>query len=293
MPHVLSRAAWLAAERAHEEAVDARVAGHLARRRRREKHPVEDFLFTYYRLRPAALRRWHPGVGVVLQGPSGYSERRWYRAGPDGCVGLDLPGFLADRRPAVELTRRILDGTASRPAAFTCFGLHEWAMVYRVPEGGQRHEAWPLRLGAAGSDAVVEASRVRCTHFDAYRFFTPAAVPLNRFAPTRATQPDLEQPGCVHATMDLYKHAYTLGPAVPGDLLLACFDLARWAREVDMRASPYDLAALGYPPIRIEEPAGRAEYVRAQTELTQAAGPLRQRLLGVCDAVLAGESSRP
>ena len=288
MPRLLDRPAWSAAERVHEEAADARVAGHLARRRRSEKHPVEDFLFTYYRLRPAGLRRWHPGVGVALEGPSGHAGRRWYRTRPDGAVTLDVPGFLAERAPVVTLSRRILDGTASRPAAFTCFGLHEWAMVYRVPDGGQRHEAWPLRLGAAGSDAVVEASRVRCTHFDAFRFFTGPAIPLNRFAPTRATQPELEQPGCVHATMDLYKHCYLLGPAVPGELLLACFDLARWAREVDMRASPYDLADLGYEPIRIEDPAGRAEYVRAQTELSQAAAPLRERLRGICAELLDG-----
>ena len=30
------------------------------------KHPVADFLFTYYSYRPAQLRRWHPGAGAVL-----------------------------------------------------------------------------------------------------------------------------------------------------------------------------------------------------------------------------------
>ena len=32
------------------------------------KHPVHDFLFTYYSQRPAQLRRWHPGYGVALAG---------------------------------------------------------------------------------------------------------------------------------------------------------------------------------------------------------------------------------
>jgi hypothetical protein len=36
------------------------------------------------------------------------------------------------------------------------------------------------------------------------------------------------------------------------------FRLARDVRELDMRASPYDLADLGYPPVRIETPEGRA-----------------------------------
>ena len=33
-------------------------------------HPVIDFLFTYYTLRPAQLARWHPGFGVGLSGPA-------------------------------------------------------------------------------------------------------------------------------------------------------------------------------------------------------------------------------
>ena len=106
-------------------------------------------------------------------------------------------------------------GTGSRPGQFGCFGLHEWAMVYRAAE--HRH-AVPLRLGQEGTDAVVEASELRCTHLDAFRFFTPEAVSRNaRVAtptglPTREAQADLEQPGCLHAGMDLYKWAVKLGP---------------------------------------------------------------------------------
>jgi hypothetical protein len=46
-----------------------------------------------------------------------------------------------------------------------------------------------------------------------------------------------------------------------------------------MRASPYDLAGLGYEPIAMETVDGRAEYVRAQRSLMEAAAPLRDRLL--------------
>ena len=42
-----------------------------------------------------------------------------------------------------------------------------------------------------------------------------------------------------------------------------------------MRASPYDLADLGYPPVPIETPAGRAEYARAQAAFARRAAPLR------------------
>ena len=127
---------------------------------------------------------------------------------------------------------------------------------------------------------------LHCTHHDAYRFFTAAARPRNAVAPTRADQVALEQPGCLHATMDLYKWAYKLSPATPGDLLADCFTLAADVRTLDMRASPYDLAAAGYPPVRIETPAGRAEYARAQAAFARRAAPLRQRLVDLCAVIL-------
>ncbi|MCX6466297.1 MAG: 3-methyladenine DNA glycosylase, partial [Pseudonocardiales bacterium] len=92
--------------------------------------------------------------------------------------------------------------------------------------------------------------------------------------------------GCLHATMDLYKWAYKLSPAVPGELLADCFALAADVRELDIRASPYDLSAHGLSPVRIETPAGRAEYARAQAGFAAAAAPLRRRLLEVCAALL-------
>jgi hypothetical protein len=81
--------------------------------------------------------------------------------------------------------------------------------------------------------------------------------------------------------MDLYKWAYKLGPLVPGELLLACFELARDVRVLDMRASPYDLTALGYDPVRIETPEGKAEYVAAQRTFASRGAELRKRLLAL------------
>jgi hypothetical protein len=89
----------------------------------------------------------------------------------------------------------------------------------------------------------------------------------------------MEQPGCLHATMDLYKWAYKLAPATPSELLADCFALAADVRELDMRASPYDLSGWGYSPVPIETPAGRAEYAKAQAGFAERAAPLRARLL--------------
>ena len=275
---------WRARRAAHQRRVDGWTAGHLARRERGEKHPVADFLFTYYSHRPAQLRRWHPGAGVELLGADAAEFGPEYRSTGRGAA-LDTAGILARRADSVawiaELQRRV----AGRPAHLGCFGMHEWAMVYRAPER-RRHEAWPLRLSADDTARVVEQNRVRCTHFDAYRFFTPAARPLNVLTPTRDRQRELEQPGCLHANMDLYKWAYKLSPLVDSELVADCFALARDIRELDMRASPYDLAALGLPPVPVETPEGRGQYAAAQRAFAVRAAPLRDRLVAaVADLV--------
>ncbi|WP_233491233.1 3-methyladenine DNA glycosylase [Blastococcus sp. TBT05-19] len=281
-PTVLAREEWTARAAAHEERVDRWTVPHRERRRRGEAHPVLDFLFSYYSETPGRLRRWHPGAGVGLAGPAPHAEWRWYTADGD-TVRLDVDAFTADRGDTVRFVRRLLAATASRPAFSGCFGLHEWAMVYRDTE--TRH-AIPLRLGREGTDAVVEAHPIRCSHFDAFRFFTPEAVDRNRLQPTRESQPELEQPGCLHAGMDLYKWAYKLSPATPGELVADCFELAVEIRELDMRASPYDLSAHGYEPVAIETADGKAAYVTAQRGFAERGAVLRQRLIDVCDALL-------
>lgn len=263
----------------HEQRVDRLVAAHLDRRRRGERHPVEDFLYTYYSHRPAQLRRWHPGAGVVLAGSPPHRRWRGYAEVPGG-VAVD-PDHLRQRITTVRFVRDLLAATASRPAFTGCLGLHEWAMVYRTSR--PRHASWPLRLGRRGTDEVVERHQIRCTHFDAYRFFTGEARPRNAVTPTRERQLELEQPGCLHANMDLYKWAYKLSPLVPSELLLDAFVLAREIRELDMRASPYDLTGLGYEPVAIETPDGKREYTTAQRAFAERAAVLRDRLVNACD----------
>jgi len=251
---------WRSRRRAHEDRVDALLADHLRRRAKGEKHPVADFLFTYYSYRPAQLRRWHPGHGITL----------------DGGESVDTHAILAQRRSSVEWIHGLLTATAARAPHFGCFGMHEWAMVYR--DDDTRHPQ-PLRLGATGTAALVDEIRVRCSHFDAFRFFTPPARPLNALQPTRESQIELEQPGCLHANMDVYRWAYKLAPLIPSELIADCFELARDIRTLDMQASPYDLSAFGVEPVRIETPEGRADYTRRQREFADRAGVLRGRLI--------------
>jgi hypothetical protein len=281
---VVAESVWAEDERRHV----ARVAPFLESRERRaksgESHPVWDFLFSYYSLRPRQLRRWHPGFGIALAGNSArrFVGRTGY--GQSGATVSVTRGYLVSRLDAIEFIARLLRATAGRTPRLNCFGMHEWAMVYRTP--ALRHDAVPLRLGAAQTDALVESIPLRCSHFDAYRFFTPAATPLNAEALTRDGQAATEQPGCVHAAMDCYKWAYKLGPLVDSTLLVDCLELAADARALDMRASPYDLTAYGFEPITIETAAGRAEYVRLQQEVAQRAAPLRAALLDHCELLL-------
>ena len=145
-------------------------------------------------------------------------------------------------------------------------------MVHRTD--ATRHD-WPLRLGGSGTDEVVESHRIACSHFDAFRFFTDSARPLNTLQPGRDDRPAFEQPGCLHAGMDLYKHAFRLTPLIPSELVADCFELAWDIRELDMRASPYDFSELGFEPVRIETPAGKQEYVAAQRTFAERGAPLR------------------
>lgn len=245
------------------------------------KHPIYDFLFEYYPVRPTHLKSWHPGFGAALAGDPPHAQWRDYHRTARG-VELDLAAFWQRRGSAIDYIGNLLSRTAARPARFDCFGLHEWAMVYRTDN--PRHDL-PLRLGQARTNEVVEKHNLRCSHYDAYRFFTPPARPLNLTVLRREDQPECDQGGCVHVTMDLYKWAWKLGPLVPGELLHECFDLAIAARELDMEASPYDCRDWGLGVVAIETTAGKNEYVRRQRVLAERAEPIRHRLINIVDDV--------
>jgi hypothetical protein len=276
-PQFLPESVWRDRLARHVERLKPFAMERLARMSRREKHPVRDFLFQYYSYRPAQLLRWSPGADVILQGATP-GDVEWNDFTPtDGGLVLYSKSFPKHRRSFAAWALNYLERIAGRPPVFGCFGLHEWAMVYRTPE--TRHSQTPLRLSPLEIAHVVESEELCCTHFDAYRFFTPAATPRNRYSLTRHVTDEFDQPGCIHVTMDLYRYAYKLSPWVTGELIADAFELAWRARETDMRASPYDLSDYGLEPIRIETRSGKEEYVERQRELLSAAAPIRVRLI--------------
>ena len=278
-------AQWRKLAERHRAAVETVTVPMRDRKSRGLKHPVYDFLHTYYSFSLGRLERWHPGLGVILaDDPKADFSSKFYRR-ERGTVALD-PGKLTEKnRARLIWIHNLLELTQARPPHLACHGLHEWAMVYSGSDVRHRESA-PLRLSQKEIDDLVSSRPISCSHFDAFRFFAPEATTFNRLSPSLLTREDHEQPGCIHANMDLYKWAYKSSPWISSDLLARTLFFAIEAREIDMRASPYDLTSYGYPPIPVETPEGRREYERQQRGLYQRGLPLRAELIRSLEEIL-------
>ena len=282
---------WLSRRRAHQQLLQPFVEKFRLWRNRGRKHPVYDFLFSYYSFSTGQLLRWSPGVFCRLEvsGPKSLESELsealldWPdhflsdTLGGEPVVVIDALKFPERRSKFLAWAINYLEQTRDRPALFHCFGLHEWAMVYKSTE--RHHPDTPLRVSDREVAEVLENNPVCCTHYDAYRFFTAAAVPLNRHCLSREQVVEFDQAGCIHANMDLYKFGYKIAPFLCSDLLAELFLLARRAREIDMQASPYDLSEFGVGSIKIECREGRSDYVELQRELSDDGQVLREKLL--------------
>ena len=266
---------WQGRYRDEQALVSPFVEAHLSRRRRTQKHPVWDFLFDYYPFKPALLSRFSPGLNIELEdGEEFLTRTEWSRT--ERGVALDVSRFPLQRLEKAREALELLEATGARAARHDCFGWHEWAMVYRAPS--TRH-ALPLRLSSGDIEELLESQTLRCSHYDAVRFWTPDALPLNTLSPRPHDRIAWEQPGCVHANMDLYRYAANLSPWIASSQVIEAFLLAKDARELDMRASPYDLRSVGFEPIALETAEGRREYAALQREVTLRAAPIRARLI--------------
>ncbi|CBN78709.1 conserved unknown protein [Ectocarpus siliculosus] len=317
---VLSREAWMARAEAHRKRVRSLTNGSV---HHDKSDPIFNFLFEYYHFKPRMLLQWTPGFDAYLldADPSlkgcPLPQKAW-ESGPGAGGSYNPFGLDNNRRVQVQWMRDLLQATTSRAPVLHCFGLHEWAMLYR-PRGAEEagidarsvHQTLPLRVSQDEINAMVEGrgGALACTHFDAFRFFTPEAKPLNPVQLERVGQRSNDQPGCVHANMDLFKWALRLWPLLPSEKLANALELAVSCRMLDMRASPYDLTAHGKvpdtvvgrgggrvgglppeawdpTPVRIETEEGRKEYQQAQAELYQRSMPVRRSLMRHMDRLL-------
>ena len=192
------------------------------------RHPVYNFLHVYYRYSVGDILCYSPGMGKQLEGVSASDLQDKTLTGMEHTfaktpllrrkflkLDSDRASFALDASTIAEAkafdlsamisSREILARSATRAPFFGCYGLHEWAMLYSGGESGytpERHQSFlSLRVSQRTIDEVVQGG-VRCTHFDAFRFFQPAARRFNLIDPiTKERQRELEQPGCVHANM--------------------------------------------------------------------------------------------
>ncbi|MFD2533249.1 3-methyladenine DNA glycosylase [Gracilimonas halophila] len=281
----IPEAEWMAKKTAHEQRVDELLNDYLEARSRQEKNPVMDFLFEYYAFRPSNLRRWSPGIGIGLE----YSVTNELPeiselSLEDGVAYVDPNLFPEKRISSLKWMITMLENTQQSRPSFGCFGMHEWAMVYRSEN--PRHNQVPMRMEPDELAEFVESRPLLCTHFDAFRFFTKPAKPMNKFELSRDKFHETEQPGCIHSNMDLYKWAFKMYPWIPSSLILEAFELAVEARYIDMQASPYDLRDQGLEPIKIETDSGRKEYKQKQEMIFEKGLPIREKIIDAMNSLL-------
>ncbi len=274
----LLKADWQYRQEKHQQAIAKIIDPYLKKREHQHKDPVMDFLFEYYSFRPSHLKKWSPGPGVLL-------EKANRQTAPDITeltitsqgAWLDPAHIPEKRKSSVRWILSLLENSLHKEPSFGCFGMHEWAMVYKAEN--VRHDQIPLRMSKEELAAFVESRPLVCTHFDAFRFFTEPARPLNKFNLSREAFNKTEQAGCLHTNMDLYKWSFKLFPWISSDTIREAFVLAVDTRIIDMKASPYDLRSRGLEPIKIETEAGRLEYVKKQKEIYHRSIPIRKQLI--------------
>ncbi len=287
----LSAEEWTTRAKKHAALVSPFADAFVKRRSVGHSHPVHDFLFTYYSCSPLKLKQWVPSVDESLVVTALMKEEYPWLNDYWFCSDGDLVSYNKERlsentlyqaRFVAELCGNILQ----RQPRFGCFGMHEWAMVYKLSPEEIRHKGHRLRLSSEEIAHFVESQTICCSHYDAYRFFTECARPLNILNPQIEMRLQMEQGGCLHANMDLYKWATKLWPWIGSDFIAKTFFLSLEGRELDMRASPYDLTDEGYEPLYIETEEGRKQYQKEQQLFAERSTPLRQELCAFCDRLV-------
>jgi hypothetical protein len=176
-----------------------------------KQHPIYNFIHTYYRYSTQNVKKYSPGLDIVMKvididDDRSHLNQKYLKSSAEGYY-YELPredsptskfGWIS-----LSKTRDLLHSTANKQPFYGCFGLHEWAMLYSgrrdtSKKTEERHQKeLPLRVSQEVIDAAVESSNaLKCTHYDAFRFFHPAAQPLNAVSMmTRDFQKENEQPG--------------------------------------------------------------------------------------------------
>ena len=217
----LEPAEWEPLQAAHVARVDALLADHLDRRTTPRTTPGRGLPLHLLPDPPEPA----PHLAPRARG-SACSAPRSTREGAATCTPttrreLD-PAEISRRSDSIRWIRQLLSGNGRPPAAVRL--LRPARVGDGLPRTEEiRHETWPLRLGAEGTDRVVESHKIACSHFDAFRFFTAAGPPSERppthpRGPTRAGARRL--PPRQHGPLQVGRQVDALRPQLVGPGLL-------------------------------------------------------------------------
>ena len=242
-PQTLTQSEWLPLAQAHRSRADGFTAAHRERARRGETHPVWDFPVQLLQPAPAPTEglpsRVRHGAGRPRRPRVPEPKRlRRRRRGVHG-----EPGLPARPRRDAAFRRGVVEVDGISAASVRV--LRDARVGHGLPRRRSASRGVPLRLGAAGTDAVLESIPLRCSHVDAYRFFTRPPSPATRAPHPCHPGPVGSSPAVCTRTWISTRWSHKLGPLVDSGLLMDCLDLAATARELDMRASPTICASTG------------------------------------------------
>ncbi len=281
------------------------------------QHPIYNFLHRYYRYSVEYISKYSAGINHLLEDvqptdlqnehlhtefliPYESSDQNHLYTLDQDRIKLQLNQNKGKYRHAnIIQNYQTLLTTLRKPPFYGCFGYHEWAMLYSgrsQPRPKPHQPQLPLRVSQEIIDTIVETpGNLKCTHYDAWRFFQKESQAWNIYPSlNRLDQSKIEQPGCIHANMDLFKYAYQLYPFISSELLLKSLEIAIMARKIDVRASPYDCSAYlseeegeeGRSPICVETSEGRKEYIEYQERLVEKAIPIRKEICNIYEQII-------
>ena len=231
-----------------------------------------------------------PARGVAPRAGGRAARRRGVpRAGPatsrTSAACASTRAALPRLAPTARFVRTLLTATAARPARLSCFGLHEWAMVYRSPRPGTP----PCRSGWAPRAPTRSSRPCPCTAPTTTR----SGSSPRRARPRNAVAPGARRPGGAraarlparhHGSLQVGLQARPRHPGRPGGRRASSSRPTSASSTCGPAPTTSPRSATRRCPSR--PPAGRAAYARAQANFALRAAPLRERLVDVCTALL-------
>ena len=227
------------------------------------------------------------------QDAGGARGRKGYAVDRRDRLGVPRLRRAADARCVTSTLPRCSSATAgrSRPtsAASACTSGRWCTGSPRTPPGTPTGRCGS---GPAGTDAVVESHRIACSHFDAFRFFTPRPGRSTCSRPVRDDRAAYEQPALParhHGPLQARLPADPAGARPSWWPTASSWPATSGSSTCGPRRTTSPTSA--FEPIRIETVEGKQEYAAAQRAFAERAAPLRERLRQWSQRVAAATSS--